>query len=348
MKLYAFMQDSRYIDIVNDFKKQVKKIHEQVENEVKDDRIKVDVRTATKDTLEKINRFYDVKAKEYEEQRASIERAYKNKQQRYDDPQAELLERQDFDMKIQVASNDNLEEMLKDETVSLNEYQFNRLQIEYKNRGMKDTDFSHIRTMKHIGKEFLDDPNYQQLAEDEKYLYLTRPNGKHTHIWYATDDRPRPASLDTLFHASRKNFNIDNLKQLEQGASLLEQTAKTADKTRASFNPIMKKEAETFADDLVKSGKPFKVNQYKDVDPRTIQGTPDYTLEDEFKYLKERYHDDTNPLYQIMSNEYSVTKHMAYLRKKHQEHLEAHPDLRKEFEQAEEQTEPEPEPAETN
>ena len=59
----------------------------------------------------------------------------------------------------------------------------------------------------------------------------------------------------------------------------------------------------------------------------------------EFKYLKERYHDDSNPLYHIRDDNYSVVKHLEYLRKKHADYLSEHPETEKEIEAIKEQTE---------
>lgn len=338
--IYDFMKDSRYISIMNNFTQDVKRIREKVMNDVKSERITKDIKEAKQQAMTALDEFYKQKAKEYKSEREGIEQAYKNKKQKYSDPQAELLDRQDFDIKMQIASDRELEDILKDPVTSLSEHQFNRLQIEYKNRGLDLNPFAQIRSQKHIGKEYLDDPNYKAVAESEQKLNATKGHGGM--VWVSNGERPQAISLGFIDGIMHKKFRTEALDQLEQGTERLNRMAKEQNSVKASYNTIVKKEAEAYADDVIKQGKTLDFKEYKDVDPRAIRGTDDYDVTHEFKYLKERYHDNSNPLYHIRDDNYSVVKHLEYLRKKHADYLSEHPETEKEIETIKEQGEPEP------
>lgn len=346
MYLYPFMKDSRYIKLVEDFKTTLDKIHAQVKNDVKDERIRNEVREAKAEFKAKIDAFYSQKQKEYQKDLERIERAYKNKKQSYENPQAELLSRQDFDMNIQIMSDGKLKSLLKDDAMDLNEYQFNRLQIEFKSRGLKEFDFAMIRAQKNIGKEYLNDPKYNELEEEQRYLYLTRPNNEQSNVWYATNDRPRALSLKELDMVARKNYNPNGLKEIASGIQILKQNETEYRQQRAEYNPIIDTEIDTFVKDAVDNGRKLNLKEYKDADPRAIRGTAEYTLEDEFKYLKERYHDKTNPLYDIANDDYFIYDHMQYLRSKHEERLKQDKDFKQQIEEVAENHKPQAEEVE--
>lgn len=335
MKIYPFMKDERYIAIVKEYAKALNRTHEQVKNEVVAERVKSDSREAQRKIGEQLEKFYNQKKQEYDSEKAKIERVYKNQKKTYENPNEEMLKRQDFDTMVSLASEQQLEEMLNDEDQNFTEYEFNRMQLEFRNRGMSEVKFTVIRSQKNIGKEYLSDPNYQKLESEEQWLYLIRLNGNGTLLSFPDGDQTTSYSIAEIERATSKHFNpIEKLTTIEKGIKAMEENIQSYRAWTASLTPTLEKEVDEYVTDSFKQGKEIKLREYKDVDARAIAGTKDYDLQHEFRYLKERYHEADNYMYSLANPDYDIRKHLDYMRNKHQQAMDKNNELKKAIETA--------------
>lgn len=324
--IYDYMKDAEYKAIVKEYVEAMAKKKKQIDRDVKPERIKKDADEAVKRLSEKVADFYNKRMADIHKKKHAIEQSYKKTGQQYDNPQAEILRRQDFEAELAVASDSELEAIANDTDRELSKYELNKLQLEFKERDL--TSHSIMRKRLDVKNEFQTDPNYQRLLQEEQKLYLTKPRTPVTDTWIlypSTEEgeRPRMKSLKELT-SSRPLVSVE---ELQEGYKALEKQVSSNSSYMASFNPVLKNEAEDFAKEAVKKGT-HKFNEYSDVDLRALKGSSKYDVTHRFKYLKERYHDDTNEIYAIDNPNYSVYDHYTYLEKQHELHLKNSPSLK--------------------
>lgn len=327
------MKDAEYKAIVKEYVEAMTKKKKQIDRDVKPERIQQDADKAVKNLAEKITNFYNKRMADIQKQKKAIEKSYKKAGQQYDNPQAEILRRQDFEAELAVASDSELEAIANDTDRELSKYELNKLQLEFKERDL--TSHAIMRRRLDVKNEYEADPNYQRLIEEEQKLYLTKPRTPVTDTWIlypSTEEgeRPRMKSLKEL----TANRPLVSIEELQEGYKELERHVSHHNRYMASFNPVVKDEAEQYADKLLETGEHKNMKQYADDDLRAIEGSSQYDVTHKFKYLKERYHDPSNAIYSIDNPNYSVHDHYEYLKKQHEKDLQAKPELKKRIEEA--------------
>ena len=332
MGVYEFMKDAEYKAILKEYVEALEKREKQVKADVQPKRIKDDTDKAVRSVTEKIRNFYNKRMADIQKKKHEIEQSYKKTGMQYDNPQAELLKRQDFEAEIAVATNDELKNIVNDPERDFSKYELNKLQIEFKERNLTGGDIT--LKQRQVKNEYATDPNYQRLLEEEGKLYLTKPRIPVTDTWVLYPnmnggERPEMKSLKEL----TSNRPIVRVDELKQAYTELERHISDNDSYKASFKPILASEVKQQADELIKTGEYKNMKKYTDIDLRAVQGSSEYAVENEFKYLKERYHDPSNKFYTFENPDYSIHDHFEYLRQKHQQHLKVNPALQKEIEE---------------
>ncbi len=327
MNIYPFMRDERYIAIAKEYLEAMKKANQQRKNEVKPDRIKADATNAQQQLQKKLEQFYRDKVREYTKEKEKIEHTYKNQKNNYSNPSEEILRRQDFDAKVSVASDRELEGILSTRVSDLSEYEFNRLQLEYKKRELNETQFNVYRTVNNVGKEHQNDPNYQQIDQEEQWLHLIRPQGISTNLWFPNEDGRLVLSLNEIEKAGSNLFQERKITEAANGLNVMSSNVQSYKEWTSTLRPTLENEVNEFVTEGFKQGKKFNVKQYDDADPRAIEGAKEYAIEHEYKYLKERYNEPNNYMYSLDNPDFDIVKHLAFLRNKHQQSLASNPEL---------------------
>lgn len=331
--MYEFMKDARYKDIVKKYVDAMEKKQKQQNNEIKDERILEDASNALNEIAIEYEEFYNKRLNEVEKGMETIERSYKETGKQYDNPQAEILRRQDFEAELAVASDSELEDIAKDTNRELSKYEFNKLLLEFKERDLQSHD---LLSKKHNNKKVHEeDPKYQQLKTEYVEMMYYKPKRQAKDNWLPfpnleEDGRPQLKSMAELL---KPKTEAGLLEELKQAYMKLESHARSASVYRSRLNPVLENEMEQYADKLVETGEYKNRKQYADDDLRAIEGSSEYDVTDKFKYLKERYHDPSNAIYSIDNPNYSVHDHYEYLKKQHEKDLQAKPELKKQIEQ---------------
>ena len=138
--MYEFMKDTRYKDIVKKYVEAMEKKQKQRSNDIKDERILGDASNALNEIAMEYEEFYNKRLNEVETGMETIEKSYKETGKQYDNPQEEILRRQDFEIEIAVASDYELEDIAKDTNRELSKYEFNKLLLEFKERDLQSHD----------------------------------------------------------------------------------------------------------------------------------------------------------------------------------------------------------------
>lgn len=331
--IYDYMKDAEYKAIVKEYVEAMTKKKKQIDRDVKPERIQQDADKAVKSLSEKITNFYNKRMADVQKQKKAIEKSYKKAGQQYDNPQAEILRRQDFEAELAVASDSELEAIANDTDRELSKYELNKLQLEFKERDL--TSHTMIRRRLDTKSEYETDPNYQRLVEEENKLYLTKPKAPitDTYVMYPSTEEGKRPQMQTLKDLTRTR-PLASLEELQEGYNELERHVSHHNKYMASFNPVFKDEAERYADKLIETGEYKNRKQYADDDLRAIEGSSQYDVTHKFKYLKERYHDPSNAIYSLDNPNYSVHDHYEYLKKQHEKDLQAKPELQKQIKEA--------------
>ena len=328
--MYDYMKDARYKAIVKEYVEAMEHKEKQLKRDVKPERIKKEADEALKSISEKMKEFHETRLKEIEENKRAIVKAYKQRGKQYEDPQAEILKRQDFDTEIAVATDMELEDIARDTDRELSKYELNKLQLEFKERDIRSIEL--IRQRMDTKQAHETDPNYQRLDTEEIQLMHFKPKMRASDNWILlpnTEEGERP-KFNSLGELAKPMINID-MEELRTGYKKLERNISSEGAYKASFNPVIKSEAESYADELIKTGRTDKLKQYADDDLRAIEGSSQYDVTHKFKYLKERYHDPSNEIYSIENPNYSVHDHYEYLKKQHEKDLQAKPELQKQI-----------------
>lgn len=323
MKIYEFMKDKRYINIVNEFIKGYERTAKQRDREVKHERIQSDVREFKVDILSKMKEYHSTRESEIQAKLSQIEKDY-TQQSKYDNPQEEVLRRQDFDMKLQMSSNHELVDLMEED---LNEYEYNKLYLTMKERDMSEASQVKVNKSRSFQSEHVNDPNYQALHNELQYLRLIKPSANSV-MFYLPESEEYALSvplnrLDEIASLSKFKTDRTELKQLQQAYDVLKQYESF---TIQSEKELQKTHINNKVEHYKKHGLP-KQYEYDNADKRAIKGTDEYEVEHEFKYLKERYHDNDNYTYNIDNPNYSITDHIEYLRVRHQQELKHNKEL---------------------
>lgn len=331
-KLYPFMRDARYVEIVKKFTKAYKHAVEQHKWQVIDKKRKEDANAAMKDLRGELNKFYITKKKEIQAEKKRIESAYKNKRQDYTNPQEEMLRRQDFEMKIMSADDSVLRNMIKDPDEDLTKFEIDRLHVEFKQRGLKEEEpqVKVLKELKGFGREHKDDPNYQLLDQEDEFMLLIDPNGRGASVYVpVAEGRSKMIQVKDIGRvaSSKNSLNSNDLKMLESGTAILTHNIQSQKDWLKQFQKHQTEVINEYIDYREKKGDPIKPKKYDDDDLRAVRGSTEHDVEVEFKYLKERYHEPDHPIYSPGNPDYDISKHLAYLRSKHAAHLKTNPDL---------------------
>lgn len=322
-ELYPFMKNKEYIEIVKIYRDALYRIEEQYKYQTEKSVVRNEAKKKRDEINDRLNTFYNAENAYYEQREKDITNAYKNKQPEYSNPQAEILKRQDFDLKVSIADDNQLADMAKDTEYKLSEYQLNRLTKEFKER---ELDLTPMRVRNHdelVGLEHRADPNYKKLAKERSYLMAIMPRGNDTTLSLPLEDKPmlNLRDLDNLPDSQKLK---ENIAYLNKSIEIMQHNVMTTRETELELSKPIRKDIEKRIDNEIAQGT---LKEYTDTDLRAIEGTPDYTVTDEFKYLKERYHKPNNYLYSYDNPSYDIMEHIEFLREQHQQNLQSNPQL---------------------
>lgn len=331
---YTFTKDERYKNIVEKYVNAMERKENQLKADVRTERIRKEAEEKMKEITEDLKKYYDDRMSEISKGKKEIVKSYKERGREYKNPQAEILRRQDFEMELAVADDHELKEIAGDMDRKLSRYEINKLQLEFRERNLSSADLTRQRI--DVKEAHETDPNYQALASEEIEMFHLKPKVRAADNWILTpskeeSERPTFSPLGALVKYER---NPQQIKELKSGFEELKKEIKSNATRSASFNPAAISEAEDIAEQLIDSGKAKNLKEYQDDDLRAIKGSKDYTLEDEYRYLKERYADPTNKMYTWENPNYSVEMHIKYLREQHKKNLSNTPELKTKIENA--------------
>lgn len=241
-----------------------------------------------------------------------IKNRYKNTKKTYDNPQAELLRRQDFDMELSFLDRQGAENLLFEEGQNLTAYELNAI------RG-KFGDSAIIRTTVERYKKELEtthetDPTYADNMEQIGVLNLL--NGMASYI--PTAEGFNFVDL-TITPFTPKGEVYDLLKQ-----------AQTAREPRALA------EQEAKALDINTRAERVKKLEYPELDSRIFRGAEGFDITHRFKYLRERLAVD-NDRWDITRADYDPLDLMAWLEDQHAQKMDNDPHYKALYQEAERQ-----------
>lgn len=337
-KLYPFMKDQNYIEIVKEYRDALLHLEKQYKYKTENTTVKESAKKKFKEILAQLEKFHADKKKYYNDREKTIKNSYKNHEPNYSNPEAEILKRQDFDLKLSIASDDDLLDMVEDTDLKLNEYRMNRLIKEFKDRNIQSMELSKRKLDEKINKKHEADPNYQKLEEEANCLWTIQPRGNDTTLLLPLE-QDNVHSLNRLTSFPRPERLRNDIRALNKGIEIMEQQVMSTQEWQTRLIEPISEDIKKYIDDEVGKGRDFKVKEYDDLDLRAIRGSNTFDVVHEYKYLKERYHEPDNYLYSFDNPDYSVYEHIEFLRGKHQQYLKENPDfaeqIRKKLEQQE-------------
>lgn len=240
-----------------------------------------------------------------------IELAKKSLLGRYENPQAELLKRQDFDMKLELLKREEIADLLGSETATFSEYELNKMALKFR----EDATIQYLLTLKReqLEKPYLSDEEYTQLNQ----AYYNLPSLYSMGVFYY----PTAEGYDKVPYVS----TLQGILRLDVGAldsAVTELGKVTTQLDRQMLTAYVEQEKE-------------KQLKYPEFDERIFRGSDKFDVITRFKYLQERFDDTETNYFNPLSEGYDVMEHLEFLEAQHDAKLEGDDAYRKKYEEAE-------------
>lgn len=238
-----------------------------------------------------------------------IKKRYTNAKPIIDNPQVELLNRQDFDLKLSMMDANQVKDMLKDESINFSDYELLKIQSVYKDDMGIDR---LVREQKSKNTNaFENDPDYIRYAEDLAVLRQVKVAGLG--LVYLPDDNEQGYQT---FNLELYNHGM-NSQQIDERINTLKKLLTTI---KNAGYPSITPEFEQLKQE--QPSKKEKTLEFEEFDERIFKGSPKYDTVVRFKYLRERFTDDQNGgRWDYRRDDYNVISHWEYLENKQQQRL---------------------------
>lgn len=294
MKL-AYTHTAAYKNFLKQYIKALEVVRELRKWDADETRMNRDTKELEGQLLEKYNAIKnEVKTKNTERMNA-IAKAYKNTKNVYQDPQAELLKRQDFDLTLSLTDIHTVTEWLEDEEKDFSDYELLKIKAVY---GKKDTVARLLKERQARSEnDFEKDSEYTQLAEELgvirsidayglNFVYIPDPKKSSGYQYFDFSLKPNHLS------ASGVDSKIADIAPLIEEIKPLPDLAKTLGVIeRAKAKPM----------------------EYDDFDPRVFRGSEVFEERHRFNWLKERFDDTTTNRFSPDREDYDIVHHILYL-----------------------------------
>lgn len=245
------------------------------------------------------NAYKNKKMQEAKVQMDNIAALYKNSKVSYEDPQKELLRRQDFDMSIALMQKLEVIEMLEDYQKDLTQYELMKIKTLYPD----SLDIAMLLEERRIKKDerYMEDPNY--LVALNEFQVLNAINGMGLQmVYFPNEEDPKGYVVKNfeLILSSRHFFtgHIENeMREVEQ---LLNAVPTLSD---YEFNAFTEKQKTKYLISEIFDDSIFPTSQNYDPKKR-------------FEYLKKLFVNEKD-IYDPKEKHYNAYDHYKYLEHKH-------------------------------
>ncbi|WP_303973920.1 hypothetical protein, partial [Streptococcus merionis] len=287
--------------------------------------------TITDKVNEDMERRQGVLAKMYKEYKANriaenegklteIEKRFKNSRNVYDNPQAELLRRQDFDMELSLMDTYQVKEMLEDPNRDLSRYELKKIETLYRdNIGILTA------LQKRVPEEddlYLNDPEYSRMNQENSVLKMIDYLGLA--MFYVPDsESPDGYQYLNLTLVGQPYNIISGYKRIEEVNRLLGELDKAISSARSGLLSLTKREVQA------------PKYEFEEFDERIFRDSENFDITIRFKYLKERYDDKTTDRWDFRRDDYNPMAHLQFLERRLASKLKRDPEFAHRYRQAE-------------
>lgn len=164
-----FARTKEYKKIIEEYLEALKMWRDMLKWDTKDEKIARHLTDSLEILTRKYNAYKNKKMQEAKVQMDNISALYKNSKVSYEDPQKELLRRQDFDMTISMMDKLEVIEMLEDYQKDLTQYELMKIKTLYPD-SVKIATLLEKRRIK-TDERYREDPNYLVAFKEFKILY---------------------------------------------------------------------------------------------------------------------------------------------------------------------------------
>ena len=169
MLTLSFLKDPRYKAITQDFIELIQQKAAMKENHTDINYMSEQIEKGKAAIRRSQENFLQRRREEIEKRAEEIETAYKNHKERYEDPEQELLKRQDFEMKVALMDAYEASELIRDKQVTLTPYELRYLANRFKNN---TNIVATVKTMLKGETDVERDPEYKELKTEFQELSL--------------------------------------------------------------------------------------------------------------------------------------------------------------------------------
>ncbi|WP_430598333.1 hypothetical protein [Enterococcus sp. AZ177] len=313
-RTFSFMYQPEYKKIIKELAdglEQVKILHRF---DSKEERIRDTANLMAEATFVKLQSFVETEKKRLNSQMEKIKSSYKKTRNKYENPQEEILRRQDFDMSLSNLGELQVKAMLQEKDREFTEYELKKIMShKWNDSSIKSRAKAILTTVK---EPYTNDVAYQEAVSELAQLQLI--------------DKPLPAS--TLLYVPSDNnsgYTTLGLSRVGRAAELKADTIELqADLNEAvkEMDGLVRTQTSSQAMDQLQDVHKQQKNEsytYTDFDSRVIPNSPDYDITHRFKYLRERYNDNTNDRFNATRGDYDIMLHLKWLEAQHDKKMKS-------------------------
>lgn len=310
MKLDA-LHSNQYKNILMNYKQLLQSIENMVGQEIKPERIEREHASQFKEILDKTKDFQRVSEQERQNKQAIIRKRYKNTKKEYENPQLELLRRQDFDAELATLTKGEIADILSDTERDFTEYELRTIIQKYPNKKGADTNAISLakQRLQLIQDKYIFDPEYEELVEELQYLKLLSVGlvlFDNTEKGY---EILNPVYKEFFLTQKRNGYLTGNLQEYIKKLTLAISLIKPKQGITKEF---------TTFEDIAKKESQYEI---KEGDTRVFRESPDYDTVIRFKYLRERFNSGDNR-FDFRRDDYDPMSHFTWLEQQHKTKLE--------------------------
>lgn len=317
---FNFMTRPGYKKIISDYQNGVKSIMSKNNMDVKEEVINEEVKEIINETYSNMQQFVKSERERINKEMSTLRSSYKSSKSVYSNPQEEILRRQDFDLELNSMSDSDIVTFLDDSERTPTEYELRKIATH--DKLSSETQARVTRELNNLKRPYEQDGKYQELSKALQQIELIdKPTAKDLMLYFPKGDNQvsncYPSSL-SMIQNKPDELNKEFNKVGEALGALSKIEAREMPATEQSrLSSVIEKENK---------------RQYDDFDLRAIKGTDEYTIEDRFRYLKERYNDETTDRFDVLKDDYNIVEHLNYLEQQHDKRMTSDSEFKNQYE----------------
>lgn len=312
-RTFAFMYQDEYKKIMNNLPGKIDELLTLQQYDSKEERITETTNQIVDSTFQEMRQFVKNEKTRLTTQMNQVVNSYKKTRNKYDNPQKELLRRQDFDLELANMNEAQLKDKLNDFSMEFTAYEINKIMsLDWRDDSIKARAKSLLSA---INEPYTKDVLYQEAVSELAQLDLIDSSSIRDMLLYVPSE-------NTLGYTTIK---LDNIKLFSENEHEIKEFQ---NKINAGINELdtLKRVGTsiTGSDRLeeVHENEMSKKYAYSDFDSRAIPNSPEYDIYDRFKYLKERYNDEKTNRFDPLRDDYDITPHLKWLEAQHEKRLQ--------------------------